>query len=201
MKTHSDLAACLRLALLAAPLIACAPDLRVDHPFDGTVNDGPLVQVTVGDDGVRAATVDASNKGSQVYMDLDDGREMKGDEAFSTNDWDLSFKRMDISMNGGGGNPTGLVRAQVLAQGNFDTLTRAPADGYAQDGAERIFNSVEGGWYVYDLSVHRLVAREGLVYVVQSSDGTYFKLQMQGYYGEAGTPAIITFRYAPLLAP
>jgi hypothetical protein len=201
VKTSSDIAVTLRLALLAAPLFACAPDLRVDHPFDGQVNNGPLVTVTTDADGLRHATVDASDKGSQVYMDLDQGREMKGDEAFSTNDWDLSFKRMDISMNGGGGNPTGLVRAQVLTQVPFDSLLQAPADGYTQDGAERVFNSVEGGWYVYDLGVHRLVAREGLVYVVQSSDGAYFKLQMQKYYGDSGTPAILQFQYASLLAP
>ena len=136
-----------------------------------------------------------------MYLDLDEGREMKGDEAFSTNDWDLAFKRMDISMNGGAGNPAGLVRAQVLTQSPFEGLTNAPADGYAQDGAERIFNSVEGGWYLYDLGAHKLVVRDALLYVVQTSDGAYLKLQMQGYYDDNGTPAIIRFRYAPILAP
>ena len=56
---------------------------------------------------VRHAVVDASNKGSQVYMDLDEGKEMKAEEAFSTNGWDLAFKRFEVSMNGGASNPTG----------------------------------------------------------------------------------------------
>ena len=201
MKSTADIAWGFRFALLAAPLWACAPDLRVDHPFDGAVDDGPLVQVSVEADGVRHATVDATNKGSQVFMDLDEGREMKADEAFSTNDWDLSFKRMDISMNGGAGNPTGLVDAKVLTQTRFEDLVVAPQDGYQQDGADRVFNSVEGGWYVYDLGVHKLVVREGLVYVVRTSNGVPMKVQMQGYYSDNGTPAMIQFRYSLLGVP
>ena len=74
---------------------ACAPDLRIDHPFDGTgkcidpVSKAevdcaliPLVSVSL-DGAVRNMIVDATNKESKVYVDLDSGREMKTDEAFA----------------------------------------------------------------------------------------------------------------------
>jgi phage terminase large subunit-like protein len=193
----------MRTLLLCSLVVgsACANDLRVDHPFDGNVSSGPLVstQVLMGD--VKLMNVDATNKNSQVYVDLDEGREMKVDEAFSTNGWDLAFKRYEISMNGGAGNPMGSVRVAVLQNQDFDALTQAPADGYQQDGAAPIFNSVDGGWYFYDLGKHQLVTVESLMYVVQSSAGKYFKLKMISYYDAAGTPASLTLKYAPLAAP
>lgn len=192
----------LRLPSLAALLLAgCAPDLRVDHPFDGQVNDGPLVTVTIDAAGVHHAAIDATNKGSQVFVDLDHDKEMKAEEAFSTNGWDLAFKRFEISMNGGSGNPSGVVRALVLKGQDFAALTQAPADGYVQDGTTSLFATAEGGWYTYDLSVHRVVARQDLLYVVVSSDATSFKLRMRSYYDDKGTPAFISVDYAPLLSP
>ena len=47
---------------------------------------------------------------------------------------------------------------------------------------------------------HTLTPRN-IVYVIHSDRGAYFKLKIDGYYDEAGTPAIITLRYAPVLAP
>lgn len=185
---------------LVVAAAACAPDLRLDHPFDGQVSSGQLVRVEQ-DGEVRTAHIDATDKGSQVFLDLDLGKEMKADEAFSTNDWDLAFKRYEISMNGGAGNPTGVVRAAVLKDVSFESLTQALATGYQQDGATSVFNGVEGGWYFYDLGKHQLVTRADLLYVVQSSDGTYFKLQMLGYYDDKGTPASLTLRYAPVTPP
>jgi hypothetical protein len=178
-------------------VVACAPDLRVDHPFDGQVSSGQLVTTQVLDGGVTLMNVDATNKNSEVFVDLDQGREMKADEAFSTNQWDLAFKRYEISMNGGAGNPTGSVKALVLDGQDFGALTRAPADGYAQDGA----TAVLGGWWDYDLLAHRVLTRPNLMYVVVSSEGTYFKLKMLEYYDSSGTPAAISLEYGALLPP
>ena len=142
-------------------------------------------------------TLDATNKSSQVFVDLDQGREMKADEAFSTNEWDLSFKRYDISMNGGAGNPTGSVKALVLDGQDFDALTSAPADGYTQDGSSPVL----GGWWEYDLLAHRVVTRPNLMYVLVSSEGAFFKLKMLDYYDSSGTPAAISLKYALLRVP
>lgn len=182
-------------------LSACAPDLRVDYPFDGQSNDGPLVSVDVLEGGARRLHVDATSKGTQVYVDLDEARELKIDEAFETNAWDLWFKRFEIAMNGGGSSPGGAVRVAVIKDGDYDALTTAPAGGYQQDSGDKVLNAVEGGWYYYDLGVHRLQTRPELFYVVQTSTGAYFKLKMLDYYDASGTPAALTLEYAPLAAP
>jgi hypothetical protein len=189
------------LLALATLATACAPDLRTDHPFDGEQTTDQLVTSEDLGGGVTQLVVAATSKTSKVYVDLDQLREMKTDEAFSTNDWDLNLKRFEIAMNGGSSNPEGLVRAAVLVDQDFDALTQAPADGYLQDGAELVFNSVEGGWYYYDLGVHRLITRDDLMYVVQTSDGAYKKLKMLEYYDSAGTPGMVSLKIADLVAP
>jgi hypothetical protein len=182
-------------------LAACAPDLRDDHPFDGEVKTGPLVTVEVQPDGSRLAVIDATNKGSQVYVDLDADTELKADAAFSSNAWDLAFKRFEIFMNGGTSGPTGTVTVAVLDGQDFDALTKAPADGYQQDGQDVVFAKVLGGWYDYDLNVHKVVPKPNLLYVVKSSSGTYFALKLLGYYDATGTPAMISAKYKPLSPP
>ncbi len=189
------------LLLLGLCMTGCAPDLRDDYPFDGEVSNGPLVQVTPGEDGSQQALVDATHKSAQVYFDIDEGRELKADEAFATNAWDLSFQRYEVTMNGGGGNPTGAVQVAVLRDTAWESLTTAPSEGYRQDGSETVFNGVEGGWYFYDLTKHRLVPRNELLYVVRSSEGRFFKLKMLSYYDDAGTPARLSFRYQLLQEP
>lgn len=186
--------------LIALSLCACANDLRVDYPFDGETTTGPLVSAEHDGDTTRLA-IDATNKASQVYVDLDEAREMKPDEAFSTNEWDLAFKRFDIFMNSGASGPTGNVEGLVLDGVDWDSLTAAPADGYSADTAERIFNTVYEGWYRYDIGVHKLFVRENLIYVVRTTKGAYLKLRLLSYYDAAGTPAVISVEYAPLTAP
>jgi hypothetical protein len=190
----------LTATLTVLALTACAPDLRTDYPFDGQVSSGPLVVTTPeANDAGFDVTIDATNKGSQVYFDIDLGREMKVDEAFSTNAWDLAFKRYEVSMNGGAGNPTGVVEVAVLKGVDYDGLGQVPASAnFLQDGAGPVFNTEEGGWYTYDLGKHQLVTRDDLVYVVKSSDAKFYKLKMLSYYDGNGTPASISLKYAPI---
>jgi hypothetical protein len=189
------------LLSFAALLAACAPDLRVDHPFDGETNDGPRVSVAALDDENWSFSIDATDKNSQILVDLDERVELKAEEAFSTNAWDLSFRRFEISTNGGAGNPQGNVRVAVLSGQSYESVTQAPAEGFLQDGQERVFNAESGGWFVYDLSVHRLVPRDELIYVVETSAGAFFKLKMLGYYDDRGTPAFLSLKGAFVPSP
>ncbi len=189
------------LLVVTVVVCGCANSLKDDHPFDGQVSTGPLVSTEVLSGTVKVMNIDATNKNSQVFVDLDEGREMKADEAFMTNGWDLSFRRFTVSLNGGGSNPTGSVRAAVLKGQDFDALAQAPSAGYQQDTADTVFNTVDGGWYYYDLGTHRLTTVEELVYVVQSGAGAYFKIKMISYYDMTGTPAAISLKYAPIAAP
>ena len=187
--------------LLTLLLAGCANDLRVDHPFDGETTTGPLVVATVVETGGTQLLIDATNKMSQVYVDLDEGREMKPAEAFETNGWDLSLRRFDIFVNSGASGPDGTVEIAVLKDVDYASLTQAPASGFTADTGERVFNTSEGGWYFYDLGVHRLITRTELVYVIHTSTGAYVKLRMLSYYDQNGTPASISLEYAPIAAP
>lgn len=189
-----------RAFVLLLALSSCANDLRVDFPFDGETTTGPLVAAEH-DGELTRLSIDATNKASQVYVDLDEAREMKPDEAFSTNEWDLAFKRFDIFMNSGASGPTGNVEGLVLNGTDWNALTTAPADGYSADTADRIFNTEYEGWYRYDIGVHKLFVRDNLIYVVRTTKGTYVKLRLLSYYDAAGTPAVMSLEYAPLAAP
>lgn len=183
-------------------LTACAPDLRVDHPFDGETTTGPLVTSEDLGGGAKKLFIDATNKSSQVYVDLDEGREMKPDEAFATNGWDLALKRFDISVNSGASGPTGTVDVALIVGADWDSYTQAPATGFQQDTAGRVFNSPESeAWYYYDLGVHRLITRTDRFYVLHTSAGAYVKLRMLDYYDASGTPAVLSLEYAPVAAP
>lgn len=164
---------------------------------------GELVTVELLEGGAKRLHVDATSKIAQVYVDLDEGREMKLDEAFSTNGWELAFKRDKINVNSGASAPTGKVDVLMLEGVDYDSFAQAPASGFAPDTTAGIFNpnGLEGGWYFYDLGVHRLVTRANQFYVLHTSAGAYVKLRMLNYYDEAGTPAAITLEYAPIAAP
>jgi len=183
-------------------LAACAPDLRKTDCFDGVCGElptEPLFSFTVTGD-VVDALVDATSKTLPTYIDLDENRELKFDEADATNAWDLSFMRDKIRSNGGGTNPSGTVSVAVLTGVDFATLTKAPAEGYVQDGAEPLFNTAQGGWYFYDLGVHRLITLDH-VYVVKTSSGAFFKVKLGSYYDANGTAARVALQFGRLEAP
>jgi hypothetical protein len=183
---------------VALVTFGCAPDLRKTDCFDGLCGElptEPLFSYSRGADGVISALVDATSKTVATYIDLDEPKELKLDEAESTNDWDLSFQRDKVRANGGGTNPTGTVQVAVLTKTDFDALMAAPSSGFLSDSAEPVFNTAEGGWYVYDISVHRLVTLSH-VYVVRTGRGEFYKLQMGSYYDENGSSARIRFRFA-----
>ncbi len=189
----------LMLWVLAAS--SCAPDLREEFPFDGEVNTGPLVSVTPDDGGVRTLLVDASNQQSQVYVDLDQAKELKADEAFATNAWDLSFKRVTVTSNGGSGNPTGAVKVAVLVNQDWAALTVAPESGYLQDSDVSVFNGPEGGWYIYNITNHGVNPNPALSYVVKSSEAKFYKVRFIGYRDAAGTTGHYTLEYQTITAP
>lgn len=190
-------------------LVACAPDLRRDYCFDGLCGDGetgPKVTIeATGDAGIRRALVDATDKtaGARTFVDLDADAEVSAPNVLGgDSSWDLAFQRDKVSTNGGiasGGH--GTVQVAVLKGVDFEGLTQAPAGGYLQDTEKLVFNDVEGGWYNYDLGVHRLITRGELLYVVRSSDDRYFKLRMLNYYDESGSPARVSFEYQVISNP
>ncbi len=185
----------MRLALLLLPLAACAPDLRDDFPLDGALPGADHITHQPQADGSTLSLVDATNKTSFVYFDLDSGKELETAAALDTQQWDLSFQRYKLNSNGGGSGP-GKVKVLGLKDVAWDSLTLAPEGNYQADAANSVFTTFEGGWYFYDLSKHKLVPREDLLYVVATGEGAYFKVKMLGYYDANGTAAKPSFKWA-----
>jgi hypothetical protein len=189
-----------RWFIMSSFICACAPDLRVDHPFDGQTTSGPLVSAVV----LGSSTflkVDATSKSAWVYVDLDESQELKVDEAFATNAWDLAFKRFEIKMNGGSQSSSGVVAVAVFKNQPFEETLKAPAQGYLQDGADSVFAKEADGWYVYDLTGSHGLTPRPVLYIVKSSQGAYFKLRMLDYYDEFGTAAALSLEIGRVLAP
>ncbi|MBK7858511.1 MAG: HmuY family protein [Archangiaceae bacterium] len=182
---------CLLMLLLAA----CAPDLRDDFPFDGALPAGNYLENQAEADGVTYSTIDATHKDSFVYVDLDTAGVVTVADG-----WELSFQRFKISANGGSSGP-GTVRVALVKGEDFGSATRAPKDGYLQDGTDTVFNGIEGGWYTYDLGKHKLVTNDDRFYVIDNGEGGYWKLRMKSYYDDQGTAARMTFWWAKLLPP
>ena len=186
------------LALLS--LAGCAEDLA---PADaGTLppTSGAFTHET-GADGIITTTVDATDAEAWQRLDLDGGRSVDAG-------WDLAFRRFFVRTNGGVSGTAGVQVA--VAEGAFEDVTRAPEsgwsaarpDGEADDDEEpdTAFNDGEDDWYDYDPETHTLTPKDR-VYVVSSSEGRFFKLQILGYYDDAGSPARLRFRWAEIAAP
>ena len=187
--------------LLLLALAGCAPDLRGDFPFDGQPPSGNFI--VFGDEGSGSThlTVDAVSKNSWAYLDLDTMAELNAQSTLDPNSWDVSFQRFKVAGNGGSSGP-GPVEIATLTGADDEALAQAPADGYQKDGSTTVIGGgTEGGWYFYDLNVHKLTARPELTYVVHSTEGAYFKLKMLSYYDENGTAARLSLRVGRLLPP
>jgi hypothetical protein len=179
-------------------LSGCADDLS------GT-DSGPVggAQITHTDQGqgVTLTEVNASDADAWVYLRLSDGaqRDVTTPDADTT--WDLAFNRYTIKLNGGVSGP-GQVMGQWLEAQPFDDLTAAPANGYSADSPDgddddALPDLIFGGWYSYDVQTHVLTPRDGL-YCIRDGEGRHFKLQLTSYYDAAGSPGLLSFKWATL---
>ncbi|MCH2108311.1 MAG: hypothetical protein MK135_03210, partial [Polyangiaceae bacterium] len=149
-------------------------------------------------DGTTVTTVvDASSQDAYQFLDLETGE--------ATEDkWDLKFKRFFILTNGGVSGDGG-VQVARLTDVDFDEVEEPPKEGWLidqadsdndrDDTADSAFSNGTDDWYDYDISNHTLTAKE-TVYVISSTEKNFYKFQVLDYYDEAGSPAIVKFRWA-----
>lgn len=196
-------------ALALLPLLAACGDLRNDKdPNDGNPKDPASSAFTHEDqgDGSVVTIVDAQDEEAWIYLDLETKKEIAADDAADSSDWDLAFQRYRVRTNGGTSGSGGAAAARLPA--TFDEIENAPADGWFEDdeNGDGVDNDpayafhAGDGWYRYDPSTHRLDARE-VVYVVRTGAGNHFKIRLLAYYDDAGTPGIVSFRWAPVAGP
>ena len=111
-----------------------------------------------------AVEVDATSEDSFTGLDLSLMKESVN------NSHTIEFSTTDIFL---GNNVTGMV----VTNQAFEDIITVPNGTYNLDDSERL------EWYDYDLSVHRVNAKNQ-VYVISEGDTTY-KLQFISYYNEA----------------
>ena len=165
---------------------------------------GPSVISTNEGDGVTQTWVDATAYLDFVYLSLATGLEVEVADPLSSTDWDLGFERYLIASNGGVSGPGG-VEAVVVTDVSFEDLTTAPSEGYVSDLPDDDDENQNpeyalGDWFAYAEENHTLTPLDQ-VYVVKAVSGSYYKVQIMDYYDNAGTPAYITFRWAPVAGP
>lgn len=206
--------------ILLLSLGACAEDLG-DEPTP-TPDGGPDVTLDMEvappsenvrhtdlGEGVTETLVNGTSTDVWIALDLDAGGAELAVDVESDTDWDLAIQRFHLRTNGGAGGPAD-VRVAVLDGVSLADVTEAPSEGWAQDaepmeteipddatmGAEppptTVISGDEDPWYDYDPTTHQLSPKER-VYVLESTEGAYFALQVVDYYSpetaDAGWPA------------
>lgn len=161
--------------------------------------------------GVTETRVSAISSDEWHFFDIDtgEGLEAPADPFAAGGDWDLAIQRFHLRMNGGEGG-AGSVAVAMLADAEFDSVSQAPAEGYLQDLADGddddelpdfIISAGEDPWWSYNPMFHTLSPKER-VYVLRSSAGAYFAIEMVDYYdadsGDSGYPS---FRWKAIDAP
>ena len=185
-----------------APLclcLGCAPDLREDRPADSLPQDtdtGGLIT----DGETRTLTVNATAVDVWVYLSLSDGALVSPADPLQDDSWHLALQRYNLAVNGGVSGAREVEVAPVEGH-ELDSLTAAPADGWRTDLADADGDGVPeyalGDWYEYDATTHVLTPADR-IYALCDGAGACFKLSIEGYYDEVGTPAMVGLRWAPL---
>lgn len=201
-------------AVLPISLGIAACSLEAD-PGESTFSG---VEVVDQGDGVFGLEVDASDRNAWVYFSFAKRSGIEAPvEPKSSPGWDLGFKRFLVKSNGGVSG-TGEVEVAAVTRVTFDALREPPASGYLQDAprpppdpgtpdnvlqpeANFAFNVDNGvskaGWYHYDPTTHKL-SPAAVVYVVKALGGRFYKVAFVGYYDDAGSPGILTLRFAKI---
>lgn len=185
---------------LALQLSACADDLAADTVDTETAR----VVTELNGSGESMTTIDASNAEAWVYFSFESGAEVTPADPQSSPDWDLAFQRFHIISNGGASGSGGAAVA-VLVDQPFSSVSSAPEDGFISDEPDSdddddVVDSAFAagdGWYDYDSSTNHLSPRP-LVYVVRTSGGAHYKLELLDYYDAAGTSGHPSFMWAEL---
>jgi hypothetical protein len=123
-------------------------------------------------------TIDATDGKAWRYASLERGRVLSGSD---TAGWDVGVRRYNLIANGD---------VVDLGPARFDTV--GGVNGDSEPGM-----STFGRWYRYSLLTHLLESTDH-VYVLRTTAGRLFKLQIVSYYCPGLAAGCMTIRYAPL---
>lgn len=199
MKFTTPLSLCFALAF------ACTPP--TDDDGDDPPADGPVVTEDLGD-GVYETILDATAEDAWTHFDFETRAHVEPAAPEDDMVWDVAALRFNLKTNGGTSGSGGAAVA-VLEDTSFDAVTSVPTGGWIEDdatapgmGGSPNANTSPGyafdNWFAYDIMTHTLAPVEGRVYVVRTPEANHFKVEMLGFYDDAGTPGFVRFRWAAL---
>lgn len=195
------LATCLTLASTA-----CAEDIGFDDEAgtgegtegedEGADEGGAEDPVTHTEEPPYTRTVvDATDESAWIYLDLDAVETVDEDGP-----WDVAFLRFNVALNGGVSGSGGVEAAIVEGIGLEDYTALEPDAAFITDEPDSDEDDNDdpeyafGGWYDYDFMTH-VLSPKLQVYVVRSTEGALFAVQIEDYYSEAGTSGYMDFRW------
>jgi hypothetical protein len=147
---------------------------------------------------VTTVLIDATDYESFVHYDFE--RQGLVDAELP---WDMRWQRYVVALNGGHSGE-GEGAAQFLAEVPFDEVVEAPEDGWVVDAEDADGDGVDelamNEWYDYDVSTHVLSPKPG-TWLLRSAEGAHFKVELLDYYDDAGTPGMVSLRWAELDPP
>jgi len=152
-------------------------------------------------------TVDATDRETWRYFDLESAAEVFPALPEDSSEWDLAFQRFRIQSNGGSSG-TGGAEVSIQRDQTFEGVTAAPIAPYIQDSPDGddedadpdLAFLVGDGWYSYDEGSHILTARP-IIFIVRTPESRFFKVQVLDYYDGAGTSGHLSFRWAEIDPP
>lgn len=168
-------------------LSACADPIGSVKPDGGADLAEPVSSQHL-PDGSYLTRIDSTAEMVWRHVDFASG----GIEAPDAAAWQLRTQRFHISTR------AGIEAAPVAAP--FDDVTAPPDDGYVSDadtdGDGAIDFAFDQGddWYDYDSTTHVLTP-SALTWVVRGAGAPTFKLEITGYYDDAGTSGVFTFHW------
>lgn len=145
-------------------------------PTVGAARSAGLVTDTV--------TIDASATDRWQFFSFAGGSVMHPPNSVG---WDLAVRRSDVFVSGG---------ALDFGAQTFEDVAAAPASGYVKTsfGRDTVNNALDH-WYRYSFISHRL-SPNGHIYVIQTRDGHFAKIEFLSYYCTGMVSGCITFRYS-----
>lgn len=179
------------LAIVLAAAVLVGLSLRKDAT--GTFALTPTVPEEVGSArvGPRRVTLDASAEGPWVFFDFSRGAVVQQPGPL---DWDIAFRRFNVTVNGGAGF-AGDGAVADLGPVAFDSVLAAPAAGWVRSDARRdSANAAIARWYEYGFTSHLLTPKPR-TYALRTADGRFAKLRFLSYYCPGAQPGCITFEY------
>ena len=201
----------------------CAPQLET--PNDSVVGDGgqegdvevdfsagPVFHQDPGD-GTTITHIKATDSLGWVYLDLESKAAVTPDDLATSLDWDMGFQRFSFKLNGGVSG-SGDVAIAALPGESFDNVSVAPAAEYvtdlpdspedqggdANEDPDYAFSTGDTQWFDYNSTNHVLTPLE-IVYVLRSTENTYYKLEVLSYYSTKGESAYPSFRWQAIDPP